>query len=123
MRQMKCRGIRGAITVEQNAEAPILAATRELFTLLTSDNALSADDMAAVLITCTPDLTAAFPARAIRESGYGSVPLMCSVEMDVPGALPRCIRIMLMVNTEKSASELKHIYLKGAQKLRPEFAR
>ncbi len=118
---MVCRGIRGATTAPINTAEDILEATRELVVALKHLNGLETDDIASAIFTTTPDLTATFPALAAREVGWTEVPLMCTHEMDVPGSLQRAIRILLHVNTTKSAGEVRHVYLKGASQLRPEW--
>ncbi len=118
---MVCRGIRGATTAPINTAEDILEATRELVVALKHLNGLETDDIASAIFTTTPDLTATFPALAAREVGWTEVPLMCTHEMDVPGSLQRAIRILLHVNTNRSASEVRHVYLKGAKQLRPEW--
>lgn len=119
--QVVCRGIRGATTAPINTAEDILEATRELVVALKHLNDLETEDIASAIFTTTPDLTATFPALAAREVGWTEVPLMCTHEMDVPGSLQRAIRILLHVNTTRSASEVRHVYLKGAKQLRPEW--
>lgn len=115
-----CRGIRGATTVEANTSEDILEATTELLTILTALNDLQdLDVIASAIFTTTPDLTAAFPAVAARDIGWSDVPLLCSHEMNVPGALPRVVRVLLQVNTSRGALEIRHVYLKDARALRP----
>ena len=118
---MYCRGIRGATTVERNEREEILAATKELLELLIQQNELRAGDIASAIFTMTGDLDAEFPALAAREMGWTNVPLMCTREIPVPGSLGKCIRILLHVNTTRSAYEIRHVYLRGAVHLRPEF--
>ncbi len=120
---MGCRGIRGAITAEANTEEAILGVTRRLYLEILERNAVLPDDVAAVLITCTPDLSATFPARAVRELGHVHVPLTCAQEVDVTGALALCIRILLLANTDKTPSEIQHVYLGEAARLRPDLVR
>ena len=115
---MKCRGIRGATTVEANNKAEIVLATQELLRLLIEANQFELDDLAAAFFTTTPDLTAEFPAWAARQMGWTEAALMCGHEMSVPGALQKCIRVLLLVNTDQPASEIKHVYIKGAKDLR-----
>lgn len=115
---MKCRGIRGAITVEANTRENILAATKELLQDMLSANGVGEDDIACIIFTTTPDIDAEFPAVVARELGYTQTALMCWHEMNVPGSLPMCLRILILFNTEKHAHELVHVYLKGAQSLR-----
>ena len=118
---MYCRGIRGATTVERNEREVILAATTELLELLISQNGLRAEDVASAIFTMTGDLDAEFPALAARARGWTEVALMCMREIPVPGSLPMCIRILLHVNTERSAGEIRHVYIHGAVNLRPTF--
>lgn len=116
------RGLRGAITVAANEQAAVLAATKELLVALTKANAVKPDDIAAVIFSSTPDLNAAFPAAAARELGWNEVPLFGTQEIDCPTGVARCIRVLLLLNTDKSQHELKAVYLGGAAKLRPDLA-
>jgi len=118
---MKVRGIRGAITVEHNDDREIIAATEELLKLLVDKNRVKADDIAAIIFTTTSDLTAAYPAKAARNLGYRQVPLICAQEIDVEGGLPRCIRILMLVNTELGPDDITNVYLKGAAVLRQDL--
>ncbi len=115
---MWCRGIRGATTVETDTKEAILAATRELLKKMIDANAVCSESVASAIFTTTPDLTAEFPALAARQMGWTEVALLCGHEMNVPGSLKRCLRILLSINTEKSASEIAHVYIKGAKNLR-----
>jgi chorismate mutase len=117
---MHCLGIRGATTAEENTAEAILAATRELLELIVEANELKVEDVASAIFTTTPDLTAAFPARAVREMGWHDVALLDAQEIPVPGSLARCIRVLIHWNTEKSAAEIRHVYLRGARTLRPD---
>lgn len=120
---MVVRGVRGAITVDRNEEAVILNATIEMLSEIVALNDIKPDDIASVFVTVTQDLDAAFPAKAIRQMpGWELVPLMCSLEIAVPGGLPKCIRLMVMINTEKSQREIHHVYLNDAKKLRPDLS-
>lgn len=119
---MSVRAIRGAIQVEANSADAIAAGTKELLEEILRANELPVADVISVLLTATPDLTAAFPAAAAREVGFESTPLLCAVEIDVVGALPRVIRAMATVETRRSASEISHIYLGGAKVLRRDIA-
>lgn len=120
---MRVRGIRGAVTVETNEEQPILEATLEMMRSIVTENALDPEDICSVLITVTTDLDATFPAKAIRlMDGWDFVPLMCALEMPVKGSLDKCIRLMVHVNTERSQNEIKHVYLRRAQALRPDLS-
>jgi len=118
---MLTRGIRGATTVKANTREAILEATTELLTAVMEANGIDVQDVASAFFTSSRDLNAEFPALAARQIGWTNVALLCGHEMDVPGALPRCLRILLHVNTEKKASEIVHVYLHGARVLRPEF--
>jgi chorismate mutase len=116
---MYCRGIRGATTVDHNEQAEILAATGELLLLMMSNNGLLVEDIASVIFTVTEDLDAVFPAQAARQIGWNEVALMCMREIPVPDSLGKCIRVLLHVNTTRSASEIQHVYLREAVSLRP----
>ena len=118
---MYCRGIRGATTVEYNDREEILKGTRELLQLLTSVNDLRTEDITSAIFTVTADLDAAFPALAARALGWTEVALICAREIPVPNSLPKCIRVLLHVNTTRSAAEMQHVYTRGAVALRPEF--
>ncbi len=113
-----CRGIRGATTATSNSKEAILEATTEMITALMEANRLEPDALAAALFSTTPDLNAEFPAVAARRLGWEYVPLMCGHEMAVPDAQARCIRVLLLVNTEKTPQELVHVYLREARNLR-----
>ena len=117
-----CRGIKGATTVERNTGEAILAATTELLGRMVELNAIDPDDVASALFSTTTDLNAEFPAVAARRMGWTEVPLSCVYEMDVPGSLRLCLRILLHVNTDKTAREIVHVYLRGARVLRPDLA-
>jgi chorismate mutase len=119
---MSVRAIRGAVQVEANTPDAISAGTKELLVEIMKANALTHDDVISVLLTATPDLNAAFPAAAAREVGFESTPLLCAVEIDVPGALPRVVRAMATVETELKSDEISHIYLGGAKALRRDIA-
>jgi chorismate mutase len=120
--RLACRGIRGATTAVANTAEDILEATNDLMRVLIHLNDLEPDDITSAIFTTTPDLTATFPALAVREIGWTEVPLICAHEMNVPGSLQKCVRVLLHVNTTKSAKEIRHVYLKDAQQLRPEWA-
>ena len=115
---MRCRGIRGATTVPTNTQEDILAAAKELLQEMVQVNGVQEEDVACILFTTTPDLNAAFPAAAARELGLSQVPMLCGHEMNVPGSLPMCLRILILINTKKSAEEIVHIYIRGARELR-----
>ena len=113
-----CRGIRGATTAEENTREAIFSATRELFCKIVEANQIQEPQVAATFFTTTTDLNASFPATAIREMGWSHTALLCGHEMAVPDSLPRCIRILILVNTDKEPEELTNVYLKGAVNLR-----
>jgi chorismate mutase len=115
---MLVRGIRGATTVESNTREDILDAARELLDAIVQANELPHDHVASILFSTTVDLNAEFPAVAARELGWTDVALECVHEMNVPGSLPKCLRILMHVNTDKSPGEIQHIYLRGARVLR-----
>jgi len=116
------RAIRGAIQVDANDGDLILEATTELVSEVMSRNELTTDEVVSVLFTATPDLTAEFPALAARKLGFHDVPLMCASEISVPGAMPRVVRLMAHVDTDRSRSEIHHVYLRGAAALRLDIA-
>ena len=118
------RGIRGAITVAQNDAALVLAETTKLLQAIIAANDVDAADVASVIATTTPDITAAFPAKAVRTyEGWDYVPVMCMHEMNVEGALPLCIRLMVHVETTVAQKDIQHIYLNEAVKLRPDLVK
>jgi chorismate mutase len=118
---MQVRGVRGATTVEANSVEAILEATRELLAAMLKANETDVEYVASAFFTTTVDLNAEFPAVAARDLGWTNVALMCGHEMNKPGGLPMCLRILLHVNTEKPARDIKHIYLRGARVLRPDI--
>ena len=119
---MPVRGIRGATVAAANTPEAISSATRELLQALVSANALEAADIASVVFSTTPDLTAMPPARAARELGWTDTALMCLAEMDAANSLPRCIRVLIHWNTAKPITEVRHVYLHAAAQLRPDRA-
>jgi chorismate mutase len=120
---MACRGVRGATTVESNTPEAILRGTLELLALIIRQNDIRPEDVASAIFTTTPDLDAEFPALAARQLGWLNVALMCAHELSVPGSLGRCIRILIHWNTEKSADEIVHVYIKDAARLRPDLCK
>lgn len=119
---VRCRGIRGATTCEENTREAILEATHDMLVRLIEANGLHPDDIASAIFTTTPDLNAEFPAVAARALGWLDTALMCGHEMAVPGSLQRCIRVLVHWNTERRADEVVHVYIRGAKSLRPERA-
>ncbi len=117
---LRCRGVRGAATVPENTQAAILRETRRLLALMIHLNGIQAEDVASAILTTTPDLNAEFPALAARQLGWRHVPLLCGHEMNVPGQMPRVVRVLVHWNTEKSQEEIVHVYLGEAAKLRPD---
>lgn len=120
--RMACRGIRGATTVPNNDRELILAATRELLTEIASANDLNPEDLTSIFFTMSPDLNAEYPALAARQLGWIEVPLLCAQEIDKPMALPRTVRVLLHWNTTAAQSEICHVYINGAEVLRPDHA-
>ncbi len=118
---MTVRGIRGATTVDRDDAETILSATEELVRELVVANAIVPEDVASALFTVTPDLRAEFPAAAARRMGWTMVPLLNFTEIGVPGRLPRCIRVLVHVNTERTQNEMVHVYLREAVALRPDL--
>ncbi|KIL44198.1 chorismate mutase [Jeotgalibacillus soli] len=117
------RGIRGATTVLEDREDLILTATENLLKELIEENSIKPENIASLFISVTPDLTTAFPAKAVRHfSNWDFVPIMCMQEIPVQGGLPLCIRIMVHVNTAKPQDEINHIYQEQAIVLRPDLA-
>jgi chorismate mutase len=117
---IRCQGVRGATTVASNTAEEILEATSELLAELMQSNDLNIEDVASAFFTTTRDLNAEFPAVAANRMGWTDIALMCGHEMEVPGSLPMCLRVLLHVNTEKAAGEIRHVYLRGARALRPD---
>ena len=117
-----CRGIRGATSVDTNDENSIIAATRELLQRIVAANDLSVADVSSVIFTATPDLDAVYPARVAREMGWVNIPLLCMQDMAVEGSLSRCIRVLVLWNTDLSPEQIRHVYLGRARTLRPDLA-
>jgi chorismate mutase len=116
------RAIRGAIQVDADDRDAILEGTAELVTAVMTRNDLTPDDVISVLFTVTPDLTAEFPALAARKLGFHAVPLMCATEIPVKGAMPRVVRLMAHVETDRPREQIQHAYLRGAAALRVDIA-
>ncbi len=115
------RGLRGATTVDADTVAQVTERSQELLRALMTSNELREDEIVSILFTATADVTSMFPATAIREIGFGAVPLLCAAEIAVPGAMPLCIRVLLHVYTRRSREEMHHVYLHGAQGLRDDL--
>lgn len=119
---MPIRGIRGATTVAADQTNLILQATRELLeAILDNNTGMQPEDIASALFTVTEDLSSTFPAQAAREMGWGLVPMLCAREIPVPDSLPRVIRVLVHWNTETPQSDITHVYLREAVKLRPDL--
>jgi chorismate mutase len=116
------RAIRGAVQIDADDREAILAAVTELVSEVMDRNRLTTDEVISVIFTSTPDLTAEFPALAARKLGFHDVPLICASEIDVPGALPRVVRLMAHVETDRPRHEIQHVYLRGAAALRVDIA-
>lgn len=115
------RGIRGATCLQHDDASEMFDAVGELLGHMLQRNGISNDDVISVILTCTPDLTSAFPAAGARAFGLVDTPLMCAQEMDVRGALPRVVRILAHVETDTPRSEIEHVYLRGAEVLRQDL--
>ncbi|MCW2570358.1 MAG: chorismate mutase [Frankiales bacterium] len=118
---MAVRAVRGATQVDADERDQVLAATTELLTEVLRRNDLSKDDLISVVFTATPDLHSEFPAYAARQMGITDVPLLCAAEIDVPGALPRVLRLLAHVETIRPRAQLRHVYLRGAAALRTDL--
>lgn len=119
---MSVRAIRGATQVDSNSADAISAGTQELVSEILRSNGIASQNVISILFTASPDLTASFPAAAVRQLGFEDTPLICAVEIDVPGALERTIRVMAHVEIERKKEEITHIYLHGAKALRADIA-
>ena len=119
---MTCRGIRGAITINENKKEPIIEGTIRLLNEIISVNEIKEEDIVSIFFSVTEDLNATFPARAARNMGLTTTPLLCFHEIRVPDGLEKCIRILMHVNSTKDKSSIKHIYLEKAESLRPDIA-
>ena len=115
------RGLRGATTVDVDSLEQVTERSQELMLKLMERNELVEDDIVSALFTATADVTSVFPATAVREIGFGAVPLLCAAEIAVPGAMPLCIRVLLHAYTTRTRDEIHHVYLHGAQGLRDDL--
>ena len=118
---MAVRAVRGAIQVEANERDEILQGTTELVTEVLHRNGIASEDLISIVFTATPDLDAEFPAYAARLLGLTDVPLLCTTEIAVPGSMPRVLRLMAHVETERSRGDIRHVYLRGAAALRTDL--
>ena len=120
---MAIRGIRGATTIDTDLKEDVLSATRELLEKIFAANPdLKTDDIASAIFTVTEDIISAFPALAARQIGWDQVPMMCAREIPVPDSLPLCVRVLIHWNTGKAQDAVRHVYLRGAEKLRPDIS-
>jgi chorismate mutase len=117
------RAVRGATQVERDERELVIEATAELVAAVLERNGIATDDLVSVIFTATPDLTAEFPAYAARAIGITDVPFLCATEIDVPGALPRVIRLLAHVESDLARDEVRHVYLRGAAQLRTDLPR
>src|SRR5436190_1132941 len=120
---MACRGVRGATTVDADTKEDILSATRQLLALMIRMNGIEPADIGSVIFSTTVDLNAEFPALAARQLGWLEAAMLCTHELSVPGSLQKCIRVLVHWNTDKPASEIQHVYIRGATALRPDLSR
>ena len=118
---MAVRAVRGAIQIDADDRDQILDATTELLQEVLHRNHLAPDDLISVVFTATPDLRSEFPAYAARQMGITDVPLLCAAEIDVPGAMPRVLRLLAHVETDLSRHDIRHVYLRGAAQLRTDL--
>ncbi len=119
---MAVRALRGATQLDVDERQHLLAAVRELLGELLAANDLAPEDFISVLFTVTPDIRSEFPAVGAREMGFGAVPLLSAQEIDVPGALPRVVRLLAHVETDRPREQVRHVYLRGARALRLDLA-
>jgi chorismate mutase len=120
---MAVRAVRGAIQIDQDDRQQVLDATTELLEAVLERNGLAPDDLISVVFTATPDVRSEFPAYAARQMGITDVPLLCATEIAVPGAMPRVLRLLAHVETDRARAELRHVYLRGAAALRTDLPR
>ncbi|MGH2790611.1 MAG: chorismate mutase [Actinomycetota bacterium] len=121
MSEQRLRALRGAITVGDNEADSIIAGTAELLEEMLNRNEVASQDLVSVIFTTTRDLTAEFPAAAARKLGISEVPLLCAQEIDVPGSVPRCIRVLMHVYTSRDHDGMQHVYLGDAKQLRTDL--
>ena len=115
------RGLRGATTCESDTSEEIRVATQELLLAMMERNDLAHDDVVSIIFTTSTDLTSSFPATAARGIGFGDIPLLCASEIDVPGSMAKCVRILMHVYTTRARTEMRHVYLRNAQSLRDDL--
>ncbi|MGO9341750.1 MAG: chorismate mutase [Acidimicrobiales bacterium] len=115
------RALRGATTVDSDTPEQVTARTQQLLTAMLERNGVAHEDLISVILTATPDVVSIFPALAARQLGLGDVPLLCARELDVVGATPRCLRVLMHLSTTRARDELHHVYLEGARELRDDL--
>jgi chorismate mutase len=115
------RGLRGATTVDSDTAEQVTARIQELLTAMIERNGVDHEDLISIVFTATPDIVSIFPALAARKLGLGDVPLLCARELDVVGATPRCLRVLIHLSTTRARNELHHVYLEGARELRDDL--
>ena len=118
---MRLRGLRGATTVAVDEKDEIVLATAELLEEMLSRNELSREDLVTIIFTATPDISSEFPAAAARKMGISDVPLLCAAELNIRGAIPRVIRVLMHAYTDREPSSLRHVYLRDAKPLRTDL--
>ena len=118
---MRVRALRGAVTADSNTKEEIITVTTELLEEMLDRNDVATDDVVFIIFTATDDITAEFPAAAVRKLGLSHIPVLCARELDVEGSLPRTVRTMALVYTEKAREQLRHVYLKEARQLRTDL--
>lgn len=118
---MALRAVRGAIQIDADERQAIFDGSQEMVAAVLERNQLAVSDLVSIVFTATPDLTADFPAYAARQMGLTDVPLLCACEIDVPGAMPRVLRLLALAETPLSAAEIRHVYLRGAGALRTDL--
>lgn len=121
MVECRVRGIRGAINVDSNTKESILKETRLLLEKMIELNGITKEDICSIFFTATRDINSGFPAEAAREMGWVYVPMLCSVEIEVPGSLPLCVRVLMHAYTSLPQEKVKHVYLKDAKNLRDDL--
>ena len=119
---MAVRAIRGAVQLDEDERDHLLASVDELIREILGQNRLDTDDLVSMIFTATPDLRSEFPALAARQLGIGDVPLLCAQELDIEGAMPRVIRVLVHAETDRAKAEVRHVYLRGAAALRRDLA-
>ena len=119
---MRVRGIRGAVQLEQDTATEMVKQVSLLLSEMLKVNEVSNEDLISIILTATPDLRSEFPAVAARQIGLGSIPLLCSVEIDAKNALPRVVRVLIHAHLDRDLADIKHVYLGGASVLRKDLA-